>query len=204
MQNKPKIAVIGANATQIMGSGGMGAGVKTLYEITPLEGLRNRIGDQAEIIYAKGYEPTAFSWGRKSPEQLAKEASEKELKTIELTKEALEVAAKADIVLFIGGDNRSVETEGSDRKDIFLPSGQDELIKKIAAVNPNIVTVLTSGAPNDLNVVKPFSKALLISWFNGSEGGNALADVLVGKLVGALVGNLVEKLAGRMVDRKVE
>jgi beta-glucosidase len=196
LKDKLRIAVIGANATQIMGSGGMGAGVKTLYEITPLEGLKNRIGEKAVIIYAKGYEPTTFSWGRKSPEQLAKEASEKELKTKELTKEALEVAAKADIVLFIGGDNRSVETEGSDRKDIFLPSGQDELIKQITTVNPNIVTVLTSGAPNDLNVVKPLSKALLISWFNGSEGGNALADVLIGNISpsGRLPFTLPEKL----------
>jgi len=182
LQNKPVIAVIGANAKQIMGSGGLGAGVKTLYEVTPLEGLNNRIGDKVEIIYAQGYVPETFSWGRKSKEQLEKEAKDKELKSAELTKEALEVAAKANIILFIGGDNRAVETEGSDRKNIFLPSGQDELIQKIAAVNPNIVTVLTSGAPNDLNVVKPLSKALLISWFNGTEGGNALADVLVGNI----------------------
>lgn len=182
LEGKPVIAVIGANATQIMATGGLGAGVKTLYEITPLEGLKNRIGDKAEILFAKGYEPVTFSWGRKSPEQMEKEAREKELKSIELANEALEAAKKATIILFIGGDNRSVETEGSDRKDIFLPSGQDELIRKIAEVNPNIVTVLTSGAPNDLNVVKPHSKALLISWFNGTEGGNALADVLVGNI----------------------
>jgi beta-glucosidase len=182
LQNKPMIAVIGANAMQIMGSGGLGAGVKTLYEVTPLEGLKNRIGDKAEIVYAQGYVPETFSWGRKSKEHQEKEAKDKELKSAELTKEALEVAAKASIILFIGGDNRAVETEGSDRKNIFLPSGQDELIKKIAAVNPNIVTVLTSGAPNDLNVVKPLSKALVISWFNGTEGGNALADVLVGNI----------------------
>jgi beta-glucosidase len=182
LQNKPVIAVIGANATQIMGSGGLGAGVKTLYEVTPLEGLKNRIGDKAEIVYAQGYVPETFSWGRKSKEQLEKEAKDKELKSAELTKEALDVAAKASIILFIGGDNRAVETEGSDRKNIFLPSGQDELIQKIAAVNPNIITVLTSGAPNDLNVVKPLSKALVISWFNGTEGGNALADVLVGNI----------------------
>ena len=182
LENKPIIAVIGANATQIMASGGLGSGVKTLYEITPLEGLKSRIGDKAEIVFAKGYEPVKFTWGRKSPEQLEKEKIEKELKSQELAKEALEVAAKANVVLFIGGDNRSVETEGSDRKDIFLPSGQDELIRKIAEVNPNIITVLTSGAPNDLNVVKPYSKALLISWFNGTEGGNALADVLVGNI----------------------
>jgi len=186
LTNKPVIAVVGANATQIMGSGGMGAGVKTLYEITPLEGLKNRIGDQAEIIYVQGYDPVVFSFvdmfKKKTPEEIEKRAQEKKVIAEKLTKEALEAVAKANLVLFIGGDNRAVETEGSDRKDIFLPSGQDELIKKIAKINPNIVTVLTSGAPNDLNVVNPLSKALLISWFNGSEGGNALADVLVGNI----------------------
>lgn len=186
LTKKPVIAVVGANAMQIMGSGGMGAGVKTLYEVTPLEGLKNRIRDKAEIIFAKGYEPVVFSYAdmfrKKTPEEIEKQAKEKQVIAEKLTKEALDVVSKANLVLFVGGDNRAVETEGSDRKDIFLPSGQDELIRKIAAVNPNIITVLTSGAPNDLNVVKPLSKALLISWFNGSEGGNALADVLVGNI----------------------
>jgi beta-glucosidase len=200
LKNKPVIAMIGANATQIMGSGGMGAGVKTLYEITPLEGLKNRIGDKAEIIFAQGYDPVVFSFAdmfrKKTPEEIEKQAQEKKVIAEKLTNEALEVAAKADIILFIGGNNRAVETEGSDRKDIFLPSGQDELIKKIAEVNPNIVSVLTSGAPNDLNVVKQVSKALLISWFNGTEGGNALADVLVGNISpsGRLPFTLPEKL----------
>ncbi|HPT32869.1 MAG TPA: glycoside hydrolase family 3 C-terminal domain-containing protein, partial [Prolixibacteraceae bacterium] len=186
LKNKPVIAVIGANAVQTMATGGLGAGVKTLYEVTPMEGLKSRIGGKAAFLYAKGYEPVVFSYAdlyrKKTPEELEKQAREKELTAQKLTAEALEVVKKADIVLFIGGNNRAVETEGSDRKDIFLPSGQDELVKKIAAVNPNIVTVLTSGAPNDLNVVKPLSKALLISWFNGTEGGNALADVLVGNI----------------------
>ncbi len=182
--NKPIIAVIGANATQKMASGGLGAGVKTLYEITPLEGLKNRIGDKAQIIYAQGYEPVQFSFGdrfrKKTPEELQRAAHVKELASLKLTKEAVEVASKADIVIFVGGDNRAIETEGSDRENIFLPSGQDKLITSISEVNKNIITVLTSGAPNDLNVVEPLSKALLISWFNGSEGGNALADVLLG------------------------
>jgi beta-glucosidase len=99
-----------------------------------------------------------------------------------LAREAVEVAAGADMVLFIGGDNRAVETEGRDRENMFLPSGQDDLVRKISEVNPNIITVLTSGGPNDLNVIKPLSKALLISWFNGTEGGNALGDVLVGNI----------------------
>jgi beta-glucosidase len=186
LSDKPVIAVIGANATQKMASGGLGAGVKTLYEVTPLEGLKNKIGDRAEIIYVKGYEPVQYNWAdrfrKRTPEELEKEARVKELAAQKLTDEAVKAAAEADLVLFFGGNNRAVETEGEDRKDIFLPSGQDKLIARIAEVNPNIVTVLTSGAPNDLRTVNPISMALLISWFNGSEGGNALADVLLGEI----------------------
>jgi len=186
LNEKPVIAVIGANATQKMASGGLGAGVKTLYEVTPLEGLKNKIGDRAEILYAKGYEPVQYNWTdrfrEKTPEELEKEEQAKEILAQKLADEAVRAAAKADIVLFIGGNNRAVETEGEDRKDIFLPSGQDKLITRIAQVNPNIITILTSGAPNDLRTVNPLSRALLISWFNGSEGGNALADILLGEI----------------------
>jgi beta-glucosidase len=187
LKGKPVIAVIGDNAVRTMGLGGVGAGVKTLYEVTPLEGLKNRIGDKAELVYSQGYEPVLGSgfgrrFGRMSPEALEKEAREKESAKQKLVSEALKTAEKADVVLFFAGDNRWVETEGSDRKDMMLPSGQDELIQKIAEVNANIITILVSGAPNDLNMVKPKSKALVLSWFNGTEGGHALADVLVGNI----------------------
>ncbi len=184
LDKKPLIAVIGANATQIMASGGLGAGVKAQYEVTPLEGLKDRIGERAELVYVPGYVPVVYDYnkvlGLRTPEELKKEETERARLSAEREKEALALAEKADIILFIAGDNRAVESEGNDRMDIFLPSGQDRLLEKIVAVNPQVVTVLTSGAPNDLNIVNPLSKALLISWFNGSEGGNALADVLTG------------------------
>lgn len=186
LTSRPVIAVIGANAEQTMAQGGLGAGVKTLYEITPLQGLKAKIGDKAEIRYAQGYVPEVFSYAdmfrRRSPEEKEQQAREKAERAEILAQEAVEVAAKADIVLFMGGNNRSVETEGTDRTTIQLPSGQEGLLRKIAAVNPRIVTILTSGAPNDLRVVQPLSKALILSWFNGSEGGNALADVLTGQI----------------------
>lgn len=185
LENKPVIAVIGANATQIMAIGGLGAGVKTLYEITPLEGLKNRIGDKAEILYAKGYDAAGQGgnrFRRTTPEEAEKEKLAREEAAKKLTEEALEVAKKASIVVFIGGNNRSVETEGTDRKDFLLPFGQYELLGKISKVNPNLVTVVVSGAPNDLSAVIPVSKALVQSWFNGTEGGNALADVLIGNI----------------------
>ena len=183
---KPMIAVIGENAVRITATGGIGAGVKALYEITPLEGLKNKIGDKAEIVYAQGYVPVELDYeaiyGNKDPKEIERENREKAVLSKKLNKEALEVASKADIIIFMGGDNRAVETEGSDRTNIKLPSGQDELLTEIAKVNPNIVTVLVSGAPNDLRTVNPISKAMVLSWFNGTEGGNALADVLVGNI----------------------
>jgi beta-glucosidase len=80
------------------------------------------------------------------------------------------------------GNNREVETENADRKDMALPFGQDALIKSVCAANPNTIIVIVAGAPVDLNVADSCTSTILWSWFNGSEGGNALADVIMGKV----------------------
>ena len=170
-----KIAVIGENAIRKNGLGGVGAGVKAYNEITPLAGLQAKIGDRAELTYAQGYVGIAGR-DRQSRQSPYTSADPK------LLQEAVKVALEADIVLFFAGNNREVETEGSDRVAITLPSGQDELITELAKVNPNIVTIIVSGAPVDLNVVQQYSPTIVQSWFNGSEGGNALADVLLGNI----------------------
>ena len=96
--------------------------------------------------------------------------------------EACEAAAKADVVIFFGGTNKSIETEGSDRQNIDLPCGQNELVKALKAVNPNLVTVLISGGPTDLRELEPVSPAIVQGWWNGTEGGTALAEVLFGDI----------------------
>lgn len=174
-QKYKKIAVIGDNAVQTQSLGGVGAGVKTLYEVTPLAGLLSRLEGKAEVTYAQGYAKyTAEDRYRRMP--AVREPDQK------LMEEAVELAGKSDLVIFVAGNNREIETEGSDRTNIMLPMGQNELIKALAAVNPNIVTVVVTGAPADLRVVKEISPSILVSWFNGSEGGNALADILVGNI----------------------
>lgn len=174
LNKQKRIVVIGDNAIRTMALGGVGAGVKALYEVTPLEGLKNRIGDKAEVVFVEGYVKPQFVWGQfKSPYTDPDP---------ELLKQAVEAAKTADVVLFMAGNNREVESEGHDRYTIELPYGQDSLITAIAAVNANIITVVVAGAPVDLNVVNKKSKALVYSWFNGTEGGNALADVLVGNI----------------------
>ena len=169
------IAVIGENAVTKMALGGVGAGVKTRCEITPLEGLQTILGNQVEITYAPGYK------------SFDRESRNKRLNPIqpadrELMAEAVEAARNADLVIFFAGDNREVETEGSDRKSITLPSGQDELAAALAKANKRMVTVIVSGGPVDVSTVSAVSGALVASWFNGSMSGQALAEVLTGKI----------------------
>lgn len=174
------VAVIGDNATRTMALGGVGAGVKTLYEVTPLEGLQKALKGKAKIKYAQGYKPAPRARRGQPVDEAAMAQYQKELAAMKA--EALKAAKGADIVLFVGGDNREVETEGSDRTTIQLPFGQEDLLKAIAEVNPKVVAIMVAGAPVDLREVQKVTKGLVYSWFNGTEGGNALADVLTGKI----------------------
>ena len=170
-----KIAVIGDNARCKLALGGVGAGVKTLREVTPLDGIREAVGNGAEVVWAQGYP----AYGA---QQRNKRVSPQMAPDHKLLAEAVKLARKADVVIFVAGDNREIETEGSDRVSIKMPQGQNEVAKALAAANKNLVTVVVAGGPLELEAVRDASKALLISWFNGSEGGTALGDVLVGKV----------------------
>ena len=175
------IAVIGENAVTKMALGGVGAGVKTRREITPLEGLQAVLGSGKKILYALGYKSY-------NPRQTSPRGGFRTLPPGgdggggQLMAEAVKVAKGADLVIFFAGDNREVETEGSDRKSITLPSGQDELAKALAEANPRLITVIVAGGPVDISTVDAVSPALVVSWFNGSMGGLALAEVLNGNV----------------------
>lgn len=94
--------------------------------------------------------------------------------------DAVELAKKSDCVLLFVGTSSSVETEGIDRDDLVLPEGQDDLISKVAEVNKNVVVVLTTGSPVLMNNWIGKVKGVVEMWFAGSEGGNAIADILLG------------------------
>ena len=169
------IAVIGENAVTKMALGGVGAGVKTRQEITPLEGLKQILGNSVKLTYVKGYKSYDRDSRNKRQDPIQKADPE-------LLDEAVKTAKAADLVLYFAGDNREVETEGSDRKSITLPSGQDELAEALAKANKKLITVIISGGPVDVSTVSKLSGALVASWFNGSLGGQALAEVLTGKI----------------------
>jgi len=105
---------------------------------------------------------------------LARQASdEQELE------QAVTLAAEADVAVVVVGTTEEVESEGFDRDSLALPGRQDELVRRVAAVNPRTVVVVNAGAP----VLLPWADAVpavLVTWFPGQEFGNALADVLLG------------------------
>ena len=182
-----KIAVIGQNAVLTTAAGGIGAGVKTLYEISPLEGIQARAEKAGvEVVYAPGYKnyQMRMGWGRPSagPVNPLVANSIDEPADPALLADAVALAKDADMVIFFGGTNKSIETEGSDRKNIDLPCGQNEVIKALYEANPNVATVLISGGPTDLRYLEPYSPAIVQGWWNGLEGGTALAEVLFGDI----------------------
>jgi len=154
------IAVIGENAIRLQAHGGDSSGIKAFYEITPLQGLVNRVGTNVNIIFSEGYRKGGGP---------------------ELAERAIAAAKAADVVIYVGGLNhdRGFDCEGADRADMKLPYGQDELIQKIVAANPKTAVVL-EGTMVEMDSWLDKVPALLQAWYPGMEGGNALARVLFG------------------------
>ena len=165
-----KIAVIGENATRSLVIGGGSSSLKVAYEASPLQGFINKYGKE-HILYSKGYISSVHN------------TNSSKLNSDSLLVAAVEVAKKADVVLFIGGLNKDFlqDSEGDDRKSMDLPYNQDNLITALSKVNKNIAVILCSGNAvtmpwiNDVNTI-------VQGWYLGSEAGNALANVISGEV----------------------
>ena len=171
-----RVLVVGENAIKMMTVGGGSSSLKAQHEISPLQGLRERLADKVD--YARGYvgDTTGAYNGVTTGQDLADKRS-----ASELIAEAVEKARNADYVVVFGGLNKSnhQDCEGHDRKEYGLPYAQDELVEALVKVNKNVVFVNISGNA----VAMPWlSKvpAVVQGWFLGSEAGKALADVLTG------------------------
>ncbi|HZY37861.1 MAG TPA: glycoside hydrolase family 3 C-terminal domain-containing protein [Mucilaginibacter sp.] len=169
------ISVIGDNATHTFHLGGFGAGVKARYEVTALQGLQNRLGKTVDIKYAQGYSAVYQPYGKNQRTETAKPDPA-------LIAGAVAAAKSTDMaILFVGG-NRDYESESRDRKTLDLPFSEQVLVDSVTANNPNTIVVVVGGAPYDIGRIKKNNHTIVWSWYNGSENGNALADVLLGKI----------------------
>jgi beta-glucosidase len=168
-----KIAVIGENATRSLVIGGGSSSLKVAYEVSPLKGFINKYGKN-QIVYSKGY----ISGENKYDKEVSAKTN-----ADSLINAAVDVAKQADVVLFIGGLNKNhlQDSEGADRKSMELPFNQNELIAALLKVNKNVVVILNSGNAVTMPWLNDV-RAIVQSWYLGSEAGNAISNVISGEV----------------------
>jgi beta-glucosidase len=173
------IAVIGPNAADVHLGGysdNPGRGVSVL------QGIRNRVGTGAEVLYAEGTKITETppDWNSDKvvlgdPDLNAKRIAE-----------AAKVAQKADVIVLVLGDNEQTSREAwapehqGDRDDLTLLGNQDDLAKAMLATHKPVVVLLLHGRPNAVTYLSENVPAILDGWYLGQEGGTAAAEVLFG------------------------
>ena len=181
-----KIAVIGPYANDTSVLLGNYNGTPTA-PVTILQGILNNAG--------KGMKNIEFRIGVERPEVLARreqvDKAQLEQDEKKLAAEAMEIAGKSDVVIFVGGISPNLEGEemdvkvdgfaGGDRTNLDIPSAQMQLLQKIKAAGKPVILVLTNGSALSCGWAKDNIPAIVEAWYPGQEGGNALTDVLFGK-----------------------
>jgi beta-glucosidase len=155
------IAVIGPHA-DLFTAGGYSGIAK--ISVNPLQGIHNRASQETGIRFARGCDILP-SINASNDEGFRK---------------AIEAAKGADVALVYVGTTLKIEEEGRDRTSLGLPGDQEELVKAVLAVNPRTVVVLLNAGPLTIPWVASHAPAVLEAWWDGEEGGNAIADVLFG------------------------
>jgi len=163
------LVVIGPNAAVARTGGGGSSLVKPKYSITPLKGIQDRAGERVQVSFALG-----AAMEGEDPSKETRDARE------QLRNEAANAAAKADVAIIVVGRSPALESEGFDIKSLDLPAGQDDLIEAVAKANRHTVVVINAGGPVVMTKWIAQVPAILDMWYDGQEGGNAIADILFG------------------------
>jgi len=178
------IAVIGPLANSkadMLGTWVLGTDIEKVS--TVVNGLKNIGGGAVNILYAKGSEVTdkAGLAGSLSPLSVQNTNSiEKKQSSVELLKEALEIAGKADVIVAVLGEPAAWSGEAASFTDIGLQKTQHELLKALLGTGKPVILVLVNGRPMTLSWEHQNVNAILEAWAGGIDAGNAIAEVLFG------------------------
>ncbi|MEN5254942.1 beta-glucosidase BglX [Pseudomonas protegens] len=184
LQKTANIALVGPLAKapiDMMGSWAA-AGVPA-QSVTLYDGMRNVLGDKAQLVYARGSNITA---DKKVVDYLnflnfdAPEVVDDPRTAQQMIDEAVNAARQSDVIVAAVGESRGMSHESSSRTDLHIPASQRDLIKALKATGKPLVLVLMNGRPLSLLEENQQADAILETWFSGTEGGNAIADVLFG------------------------
>ncbi len=176
------IAVIGPLADSkpdIMGSWSLAGHADDA--VTVLEGLRKKLGSSATIHYAKGVEidrvqPSIFDDQFASPKPLLKTQQERDTEF----EHAVDEVKKSEVAILVLGEAQNMSGERASRSTLALPGRQQELLEAAVATGKPVVLVLLNGRPLDITWASQHVPAILEAWYPGTEGGNAIADLLTG------------------------
>jgi beta-glucosidase len=180
-----KIAVIGPLADSQVDTIGSWAFQEDLPEtVTILAGLRNKLGSGAEISYAPGVQirrkfpsffdaifhlKTAPLW---TPEQAKEEISN-----------AVSLAQSSDLAILVLGEAQNMSGEAASRESLDLPGKEEQLLEAVSATGKPVVLVLLNGRPLNIKWASEHVPAILDVWYPGTQGGNAVANLLFGEAV---------------------
>ncbi|WP_434591460.1 beta-glucosidase BglX [Pseudomonas sp. R4-83] len=179
-----KVALVGPLAKapiDMMGS--WAAAGRPAQSVTLFDGMSAVIGDKSKLIYARGANITG---DKKVLDYLnflnfdAPEVIDDPRPASVLIDEAVKAAKDADVVVAAVGESRGMSHESSSRTDLNIPQTQRELIRALKATGKPLVLVLMNGRPLTILEENQSADAILETWFSGTEGGNAIADVLFG------------------------
>lgn len=180
LAKKGKIAIVGplANTSANMPGTWAVAAASDKYK-TVLQGLKDAVGDKAEVLYAKGcnvvsdpkLEADVTMFGR----EMRDPRSEKEM-----LDEALAIAAQADVIVAAMGESSEYSGEATSRTELDLPDTQKHLMEALLATGKPVVMLNFSGRPTVMTWESEHVPAILNVWFGGSETGDAIADVVFG------------------------
>ncbi|GGH01091.1 beta-glucosidase BglX [Silvibacterium dinghuense] len=180
-----RVAVIGPLADSKLDTLGSWSFQEKLPEtVTVLEGLKNKLGPGADVLYEQGVQirrkyPSMFDalFGVKpEPEWPASEAKQH-------LDNAVRAARESDIVVLVLGEAQNMSGERASRESLALPGEEEQLLEAVAAAGKPVVLVMLNGRPLDLRWASAHVPAILEAWYPGTQGGNAIADLLFGDAV---------------------
>ncbi|WP_435607876.1 beta-glucosidase BglX [Pseudomonas knackmussii] len=181
LKRNSTIALIGPLADSkrdVMGS--WSAAGKAFQAVTVLEGMGHATRGKGALLYAKGANVT-------NDEEIIKYLNEYNQDVVidkrspqAMIDEAVAKAKMADVVVAVVGEAQGMAHEASSKANLRISASQLDLLKALKATGKPLVLVLMNGRPLDLRWESENADAMLETWFSGTEGGNAIADVLFG------------------------
>lgn len=175
------IAVIGPLADDQRDMIGPWSGAGDWHKaVSILSGIREAVGSEARILYAKGANITDNADVLRQLNQSNGDIQVSDQKPVQLIDEAVATAKKADVVVMCVGESQGMSGEAASRADIRIPASQRALLKAVQATGKPVVLVLSNGRPLVLTWENAHVSAILETWFLGTEAGHAISDVLFG------------------------